>query len=327
MQKYKIGRLQGGFVVTWWTEDGRRRRYRLAAITPEAAEAEARDIVIAQTSAKSEITVNDIWRAYSETVVGRPVYESMRYTGRSVLPWFGSLRPDQITDSDCRSYIQDRRANGIKDGTIWTQLGKLRTCLHWAVKKGMIERAPHIERPSKPSPSERYLTKEEIRLLLEVDCAPHIKLSIRLLLATAARVTAVLELTWDRVDFERKQINLRTGDGQRKGRAIVPMTESLERALVEARKGALSDHVVEWAGGSIKSIKKGFKAAADAAGLQDVSPHVLRHTAAVHMAEAGVSMDEIAQYLGHSDTRITASTYARYSPDHLRKAARALEFD
>lgn len=147
------------------------------------------------------------------------------------------------------------------------------------------------------------------------------------MLSTAARVTAVLELTWDRVDFERRQINLRTGDGQRKGRAIVPMTESLYAALLNARKAALSDYVVEWSGGSVKSIKKGFKAAAVAAGLPDVSPHVLRHTAAVHMAEASISMEEIAQFLGHSDSRITASVYARYSPEHLRKAASALEFD
>ena len=116
-------------------------------------------------------------------------------------------------------------------------------------------------------------------------------------------------------------------EGQRKGRAIVPMTGSLRAALLEARKAALSDYVVEWAGGPVKSIKKGFKAAAIEAGLPDVSPHVLRHTAAVHMAEAGVSMEEIAQFLGHSNSRITESVYARYSPDHLRKAADALEFE
>lgn len=77
----------------------------------------------------------------------------------------------------------------------------------------------------------------------------------------------------------------------------------------------------------MKSIKKGFKAAADAAGLRNVSSHVLRHTVAVHMAEAGISMDEIAQYLGHTHTRITASTYARFRPEHLRKAARVLDFE
>ncbi|SMX40959.1 hypothetical protein RUA8715_01845 [Ruegeria arenilitoris] len=38
-------------------------------------------------------------------------------------------------------------------------------------------------------------------------------------------------------------------------------------------------------------------------------------------------MDEIAQYLGHTHTRITASTYARFRPEHLRKAARVLDFE
>jgi len=35
------------------------------------------------------------------------------------------------------------------------------------------------------------------------------------------------------------------------------------------------------------------------------------------MVEAGVPMDEISQYLGHSETRITASVDARFSPNHL----------
>lgn len=295
MQEYRIGRLNDRFVVTWREEDGRRRRYRLDADTLENAEAEARDVLLAQTAGKGELTVETIWKSYSATVEGRPVHESMKYTGRSVLPWFGAFRPDQISVQDCKAYIADRRQAGIQDGTIWTQLGKLRTCLNWAKKTGLIDRTPYIERPSKHAPKERYLTRLEIAELLKVECAPHIGLAIRLMLSTAARVTAVLELTWDRVDFGRGQINLRTGEGQRKGRAIVPMTEGLRATLVEARKAALSDYVVEWAGGPVKSIRKGFKAAAIQAGLPDVSPHVLRHTAAVHMAEAGVSMDEIAQ--------------------------------
>jgi integrase len=327
MQEYSIGRLRDRFVVYWYEPGGNRRRFRLEADDRESAEAEARDLMLAYTAEKSELTVRSIWNAYSDTVVGRPVHDSMEFTGRSVLPWFGAFRPDQITVQDCKNYAADRRRARISDGTIWTQLNKLRTCLNWAAKTGLIERAPHIERPSKPAPKERYLTRDEVKRLLSVECAPHIKLAIRLMLATAARVTAVLELTWDRVDFEKGQINLRAGDERRKGRAIVPMTNGVRAALLEARKAALSNHVVEWGGGPVKSIKKGFKAAAAAAELSDVSPHVLRHTAAVHMAEAGISMDEIAQFLGHSDTRITASTYARYSPEHLRKAASALEFD
>jgi len=56
-----------------------------------------------------------------------------------------------------------------------------------------------------------------------------------------------------------------------------------------------------------------------------VTPHTLRHTAAVWLAEAGTPMPEIATYLGHSDSRITERVYARFSPGYLRKASKALE--
>lgn len=56
-----------------------------------------------------------------------------------------------------------------------------------------------------------------------------------------------------------------------------------------------------------------------------VTAHMFRHSAAVWMAEGGVPMSEIAQYLGHSNTSITERIYARYSPDYLRNAARHLE--
>jgi len=55
------------------------------------------------------------------------------------------------------------------------------------------------------------------------------------------------------------------------------------------------------------------------------SPHVLRHTAAVWMAEGGVPMAQIAQFLGHNDSRTTESVYARFSPNLLQHAATALE--
>jgi integrase len=45
------------------------------------------------------------------------------------------------------------------------------------------------------------------------------------------------------------------------------------------------------------------------------------------MAEAGIGMAEIAQFLGHSDSRTTERVYARFSPDYLRKAAEALEIN
>jgi hypothetical protein len=43
------------------------------------------------------------------------------------------------------------------------------------------------------------------------------------------------------------------------------------------------------------------------------------------MAEAGVTMAEIAQFLGHSSEAVTFKVYARFSPTYLRKAAAVLD--
>jgi len=88
----------------------------------------------------------------------------------------------------------------------------------------------------------------------------------------------------------------------------------------------VTDYVIEYGGRRVNSVKRAFKAAAARAGLpSETSPHVLRHSAAVHMAESGISMAEIAQFLSHTTEKVTFATYARYSPDYLRRAASALE--
>ena len=55
------------------------------------------------------------------------------------------------------------------------------------------------------------------------------------------------------------------------------------------------------------------------------SPYVFRHTAGVWMAQADVPMQKIAQFLGHTSSRVTERTYARYSPSFMRDAAQALD--
>lgn len=269
----------------------------------------------------------DLLELYRAEKSGRPIAETMRHTGKALMPVFGALRPEQITVEDCRSYTQSRRARGISVGSVWTELGHLRMLCRWAEKHGLIERSPYIELPQKPAPKDRHLTDLEIAKLLTAEMEPHVRLAIMLMLATAGRVSAILELTWHRVDFDRNQIDLRLdATGPRKGRAVVPMTATLRAALSKAAEDALSDHVIEWAGGPVKSIRTGFSKAALNAGLKDVSPHVLRHTAGVKMAAAGVPMQKISQFMGHSNTSVTERVYARFAPDHMADAAAALEF-
>jgi integrase len=330
---YRIGKLNGGYVVSWWVGEGderKRRRFRLDARTKPEAEREAIDVIRREVQAPKGSTIGDLWENYRKEKQGRRVAVAMGHEWKALGPHFGHLRPDQITTDICRAYADKRRktkAKGketmIQDGAIWTELGHLRSVLRWALG----DKAPAIERPQKPAPKERYLTHAEIGRLLDAPAPVHIKTAIYLMLGTAARVGAVLDLTWDRVDFDREQINLRVSDtGPRKGRAIVPMNEDLKAVLQTARAAALSDYVIEWAGKNVANIKTGFNAVVEAAGLENVSPHVLRHSAAVHMVEAGIPIVEVAQYLGHSNPSVTFAVYGRFSPNHLRKAANVLNF-
>lgn len=329
--EYSLGRLKGRWVVSWW-EGGKRRRFRLDASTRAEAERAKADFVTG-LSRKEGVTVADLWAAYIREKEGRRVVRSMAFEWTFLGPVFGHLEPKHVSTELCREYVRKRRKLGKRaamgeetaDGTIWTEMGHLRTVLVWAADKRLIEHAPKIERPSKPKPKERYLTRDEAERLIDASVAPHIRVAIALALATAARIGAVLDLTWSRVDLKRQQIRLELPQTTtRKGRATVPINEFLMDALKAAKAAALSDHVVEWNGKPVASIKTGFNATAEAAGLEGVTPHVLRHTAAVWMAEDGVDMEEIAQYLGHEDSRITRRVYARFSPAHLQKAASSL---
>ncbi|MFV0245141.1 MAG: tyrosine-type recombinase/integrase [Qingshengfaniella sp.] len=310
----------------WNDEDGTRRRYRLAAHTQKDAEREARDVILRQSAPAVGVTVQQLWEAYQADVAGRRQEAKLAQTGKNVLPIFGHLTPDQITIEDCRRFIALRRGAGRKDATIRTEMGCLRTALTWGVKAKLIRSAPRIEMPQTPPPRERYLNRDEVSRLLEAAVDPHIKLAILLMLTTAGRIGALLELTWDRVDLGQRIIKLATNDiGPRKGRATVPINDTLMAALQTAEAAAMSRYVIEWGGRQVGSIKTGFNAAVKRAGIDHCTPHDLRRTAGRFMAEAGVPMEEIAQYLGHTNPAITRSTYARFSPSYLRNAAEALE--
>jgi integrase len=324
--EFTIGRLNGRFVVTW-REDGKRRRYRLAARTKREAEAEALDVVRKEVAAPVDDTIAGLWEEYRAFLGDRKTAETMGYTGKAILPHFGALRPDQIKVKHCRDYAAARVAEGRKQGAIHTELGHLRSAVMFAEKHGMIARAPFIWRPEKPAPKDRWLNHAEIDRLLDAAISPHIRLAILLMLTTAGRVGAVLELTWDRVDMDRAQIDLRLdATGPRKGRAVVPINSTLRAALSVAAEDALSDYVVEYAGERVKSIRTGIDATTRRAGLEGVSAHTMRHTAGVHMAAAGISMDLISQFMGHSNTSVTQRVYARFAPEHMAEAANVLNF-
>src|SRR5262245_5587988 len=232
MPEYRVGRLGRRFVVSVYDAAGNRKnRYRLDARTAGEAEREAPG-VIAALSLPTGKTVREIWNAFVADREGRAIIATMVHTWKAIEPIFGGMAGDAITVTNCRAHTAARRKAGIKSGTIATELGHLRMVLRWAEKRGIIERAPYIERPTPPRRKEIHLTREQCRLLIDAAPMPHIRLYILLALATGGRNEALLDLTWSRCDFERGQIDLRNPEITRphKGRAIVPMNRTIRAA-------------------------------------------------------------------------------------------------
>lgn len=336
----RLGHYRGYWCATWPGPKGTQRRSLrlLASVDRGEAERALEDFRLSLAPGGAA-TVSDLMAAYLKdrcTTALSP--DSLRYSWKRLQPFFGHLRPEHIDREKCRSYMAGRRSKGASDGTIRKELGCLRAGLRWARPRNAEQLFESIELPPMPPPKTRHLTHDEFRRLLVSangkqkpqtveDVGNHVRLFIVLALTTGGRKEALLQLTWDRVDLERGMIQLGDGTRRIKGRATVPMTEQARAELLKAKKAALTDHVIEWAGKPVVSIKTGFNRAVARAGLgRDVTPHVLRHTAAVWMAEDGHSMNEIAQYLGHSNTTVTEKVYARFSPTYLRKASEALKW-
>jgi integrase len=305
-------KLYRGWWYAVWRDDKGTRRTALRTQDRGEAESALADL---QRQPVGD-TVGDIYPAY----LADKGTERANWAWKRLREYFASLRPDQIGRAECRIYTARRRRE-VGDGTIHTELTFLRAALTWHDRNSPAI----IERPSKPPPKSDYLTRVQFQKLLSHADAPHLRLFIILALATAGRATAILQLTWSRVDFDKGEIQLGDGRQRKKGRATVPMNAMARAELLKAHEARTCENVIEYGGGPVLRVVKGFRTIAVTAGMPWCTPHVLRHTAAVWMAEAGVPIDEVAQFLGHSDSRITERVYARYSPGHLSKAASALD--
>lgn len=83
-------------------------------------------------------------------------------------------------------------------------------------------------------------------------------------------------------------------------------------------------HVVMFRGAPITSIKKGITRAAERAGITDITPHVLKHTAITWAIAAGPGIEDAAEYFDTSPETIRKH-YWHHSPHHQERALKIIE--
>lgn len=284
----------------------------------------------------------DYWHEHvAPNVIGK---DSVRYAYTKLKQHFGHLAIADIMPSDVTAYVEARRAGRLGrpsvNHTISRELSVLNAAINHAVKEKRLPKAdqPFIKLPGTSEPRDRWLTFDEADALLDAAKGrlnpgaklPRVYRFIAICLNTAGRKGAVLELKREQVDMAAGMIYLNpAGRAQtKKRRARVPISDELrpilERTLREIPNkpdAYLLDHPGECRTAFETAVVKAGLGIRDAKGNvnSDVTPHVLRHTKATWMAQAGVSMFDIAGVLGDSVATVT-KTYAHHHPDYLRDA-------
>lgn len=322
-------RKVGATYYICYHSDGRSQR--LSTRTTDRASAElalAQFIQQAQkATAFSKIpTIGEILNTYEKQKEKEGKSLSIVNQIKPLRLFFGSLVAESLSENVIEAYSSFRSC--VKPGTIRRELTILIAALNFAKDKKIIRDRPKIHLPPDSLPRDYIITKDEFRrLIAESKKTFHLYVFVSLAIGTLARKSAILGLTWDRVNFETGLIDLVDPEIRQtnKKRAVVPMNDALRSVLLLAKEAAQTDHVVEYHGKPVDDIKKAFQRCAKRAGLPKVTPHILRHTGASWQAMAGVPMEDISFYLGHKNIQTTYKHYAKYSPDYLRKAADVLK--
>jgi integrase len=324
---------RGAYYIVW-TKDGRSRRHATGTASREEAETVFAEWLQLRRkpngpSGPSEILVTDVLTLYATEraakvvaprVIGCAIDALARY-------WDGRTVAD-VNMHTCQLYVETRNR---APNTARRELAVLRAAINYAAHRGVLTRAVYVELPQASPSKERWLTRKEAAKLIRAarfdpKARLYMPLFILIGLYTGRRKEAILSLRWSQVDLQTNLINFdiegRARTKKQRGRAPIPpqLIPHLRRARL---RGSDLGPVLHISGRAIQNIKKGFAAACRRAGIEGVTPHTLRHTAASWLLQNGGSIEEGARYLGMSE-RTFRNTYGHHSPEWLRGAAEAI---
>ena len=134
---------------------------------------------------------------------------------------------------------------------------------------------------------------------------------------------AHFDLKWFDVNMEQRTIWVHTS--AKGAPRHIPINETVMRVLEELKRESQFVFPSIWKRCSrTTDVKRGFKAALEKAGIEDFTFHDLRHTFASHLVMNGERTEVVAEFLGHSTTRMT-QRYAHLSPGFKARSIAVLD--
>jgi integrase len=313
-----------------WTERGRSRERSTGTTDRQQAQIKLAEFLQqrdrrAGPRHPNEILVTALLNEYA-TERGPKVaaQDRIAYGVLALTDFFEANSLADVTPQTCARYAEKR---GRSAGTVRRELGVLRAAINYAHRNGRITRAVAVDLPERPEPKDRWFTRKEAAAVLRAARTPRARLYlpqfILIGLYTGRRKEAILSLRWPQVNLEARTINFDIAGRKRtnKKRGIIPIPPRLLPHLQRLRKrGTDLGYVLHINGERIRDVKKGFASACGRAGIEGVSPHTLKHTAATWLMQSGTDPWQAAGFLSTS-VETLLRVYGHHHPDYQRQAA------
>lgn len=281
---------------------------------------------------------------------------------KNLLLWWADRTLADIRRQTCQAYAEFRASQPIRHGetgrtvsvqTARRELEVLSAAIGYWDDEHHLVRRPKVILPEKSESLREALTRREAAALLyaslghrKIDSRwitlskssranrSHLRRFILIGLYTGSRAGVIKRLSWCEslddpwVDLDAGMI-YRRGRNERESRTKRrPVVKLPPRLLVHMRRWHRQDlesgatRVLHHGGEPIGSVRTGFTACVADAGLSEVTPHWLRHTAATWLMEWGVDLWLAAGFLGMS-TQTLERHYGHHRPDHQSAARKA----
>jgi integrase len=242
-------------------------------------------------------------------IEGKKTHQNDRYRLNLLLPYFAKYPLKALNEELFRDYARRRRAGEFRTDrqgkprvvsvtAVNRDLALIRAMLRKAHEKGWINRVPKVPiSMSAENKRERILTHSEERSLLThcTGLREHLRAVVILAVDTGLRKGEILSLERSHLDFINKRITITVTNAKTERARVVGMTPRIREELLQITEKATGEKLFEFA-----DIKRAFKTACRAAGLEDFHFHDLRATAITRMIRAGVPHTEVMKLSGHS---------------------------
>jgi integrase len=248
--------------------------------------------------------------------------------GQHLIPYFGKKPIEAITSHDCLAYYNLRLDTDAAVSTVNGEMACLKSLFSEAGRAGLVQVNPAkgIKLLNPNNVRDRILSSEETARLFAAaaETDDFIRPLFHLLFNTGMRLGEALALEWADIEFDHQRIVIRrskSGEGRK-----VPLRSILADELIRWKPHARGSRWVfparYDASKPMQSIRKGWLRLVNAAGVDNLRPHDLRHNFTSVLQAQGVADSIIMAITGHK-THVMLHRYS-HAADASKQAAAEL---